>query len=479
MINKYDLLIIGAGPGGYTAAIKAAKLKLKVAVIERNLIGGTCLNQGCIPTKALLHASAMFALMQNGDDFGVSADFISYDFKKMQQYKQKSVQQCRQQIEQLFAQYRIDVITGHAIVGKDKSVEVRNNGVTTWYQADHIILAAGARPAIPDLPGSDLPGVWTSDQLLNADIWNFDRLTILGGGVIGVEMATIFSSLCASVAIIEKEGQLLGPMDQEVSQALQEDLTEKGINILCNTTVKEIRKEDGLVCVATTQGGEFTFKAGQILIATGRIPDMEQLFQEPQDFALDGARLKVDAEFMTSQPDIYAIGDMVADIQLAHAAAAQGIYVVEKIAGVPHSIRLNIVPSGMFTSLPIVPNCIYTDPEVATVGVTETGARAANLNVRCGRYNMKMNGKSIISNDENGFIRLVFEEYSMQLIGAQIVCKRATDMISEMATAIANGLTASQLSLAMRAHPTYSEGISAAIEDAVKKGDGNDENGSL
>ena len=172
--------------------------------------------------------------------------------------------------------------------------------------------------------------------------------------------------------------------------------------------------------------------------------------------------------FETSEPGIYAIGDVAAKIQLAHVAKAQATYVVEHIAGRPHSFRLEVVPGGMFVSLPIVPSCIYTEPEIATVGITEQTAKALGMKVRCGVYTMEGNGKSIISREEDGFIRLVFEAYTNTIVGAQMVCPRATDMIGEMATAIANGLTAKQLSMAMRAHPTYSEGITAAIEDAMK-----------
>ena len=184
---------------------------------------------------------------------------------------------------------------------------------------------------------------------------------------------------------------------------------------------------------------------------------------------LKTGRLAVDSDFMTSEEGIYAIGDVVSQIQLAHVAMAQGTYVVEKIANRPHSIHLEAVPNGMYVSLPIVPSCIYTTPEIATVGITEQAAKEMGMKVRCGVYSMNDNGKSIITRKEDGFIRLIFEVYSHTLVGAQIVCPRATDMIGEMATAIANGLTAAQLSKAMRAHPTYSEGIAAAIEDAMRE----------
>ena len=299
---------------------------------------------------------------------------------------------------------------------------------------------------MPDIPGIDLAGVYGSDQLLGANSWKFDRIAIVGGGVIGVEMATIFSSLCSKVTIIEQGSQLLGPMDQDVARALEKELKEKGISVYCDTSVLEItERSDGLVCRVARDGKE-----------------------QDVEFEMEKGRLAVNDRFMTSVPGIYAIGDVVADIQLAHVAAAQGTFVVENIAGRPHTIQLSVVPNGMYARLPVVPSCIYTDPEIATVGLTEEAARANGMRVVCGKYSMGDNGKSIISHERGGFIHLVFDAYSKILVGAQIVCPRATDMIGEMATAIATGLTAGQLMMAMRAHPTYSEGIGMAIEDAMR-----------
>jgi dihydrolipoamide dehydrogenase len=290
---------------------------------------------------------------------------------------------------------------------------------------------------------------------------------VIGGGVIGVEFATIFSALCSNVTILEQKDHLLGPMDLEVSQALEEELKQRGITVHCLVNIKEIKEEEehGLACVFEMNGQEQTIRTSQILIAAGRIPCIDELLGEDVSLEAENGRLKVNSEFQTSEPGIYAIGDVASDILLAHVAAAQGTYVVEKIAGIEHTIRLSVVPNGMFVKLPVVPSCIYTEPEIASVGITRELAIANNMNVRCGRYSMRSNGKSIITSRQNGFIHLVFEEYSGTLVGAQIVCPRATDMISEMATAIANGLTAKQLRLAMRAHPTYSEGITEAIEN--------------
>ncbi len=471
MAANYDLVIIGAGPGGYTAALKATGFGMKVAVIDKDRLGGVCVNRGCIPTKALLYASSIFETMQKCDEFGVYTDFISFDYKKMQDYKKRSVRQYRGEIEKLFEKNGVDFIKGTATIRRNKTVEVVHDGGRDFLQAEHVIIATGASPMTPDIPGIDLPGVINSDRLLSAQTWNYDRVVIMGGGVIGVEFATIFQALCSKVVIVEKGPHLLGPMDEEVGLALERKLKKKGISVYCNSTVEEIRDEDGLTClVKHADGSETTvLKATQVLTAVGRAPHLDGLIGEDVNLDMEeDGHLKINGDFQTSEPGVYAIGDVVARTQLAHVAMAQATYVVENIAGRPHSIRLEAVPNGMFVSLPIVPSCIYTNPEIATVGLTAQSANALGLKVRCGVYAMEENGKSIISREEDGFIRLVFEAYSNTIVGAQMVCPRATDMIGEMATAIANGLTAQQLSVAMRAHPTYSEGIKEAIEDAMK-----------
>lgn len=472
MAKTYDLVIIGAGPGGYTAARKAAGLGMKVAVVDKNKIGGVCVNRGCIPTKALLHASNIFSMMQHCDEFGVSTDFISFDFAKMQDYKKRSVRQYRRGIEKQFEEHGIDFIKGKAVIRREKTVEVHSQDGLEYLRADNIIIATGAKAVIPEIPGIDLPGVINSDRLLAASNWSFDRVVILGGGVIGVEFATIFQALCSKVTIVEKGSHLLGPMDGEVAVALEEQLRAKGITICCNATIEEISREEGLTCTVLDHGTgrSSRLKASQVVVAIGRTPYTEGLFGEDISLEYQEGHLVVNGDFMTSEPGIYAIGDVIAQTKLAHVAAAQGSYVVEKIAGREHSIQLEVVPNGMYVSLPIVPNCIYTVPEIATVGITELKARHLGMKVRCGVCAMGGNGKSIITREKSGFIRLIFEAYTNTIVGAQMVCPRATDMIGEMATAIANGLTAGQLSRAMRAHPTYSEGITAAIEDAMREG---------
>lgn len=469
MPDQYDLIIIGAGPGGYTSALRAAGFGMKVAVIERERLGGACLNKGCIPTKALLHAASVYTTLKNCQCFGVFAGEVSFQFSKMQEYKAETVEAYRNEIRELFVRNQVDFIRGTAKLHSNNMIEVASVSGVSYYRGTHVIIATGAKPVKPEIEGIDLPGVMTSDQLLNAASWDFDHMTILGGGVIGVEFATIFNALGAKVTLIERNDRLLGPVDHEVSACLEEELKSRGIQVLCNTCLDEItHNRESLVCHVSEDGIWSQFLADRIVTAVGRMPELKGLLADDAQVALKNGRIQIDSEFRTTQQGVYAIGDVVSQTQLAHVASAQGTYVVEKIAGQVHGVQLTVVPNGMFVVLPVVPNCIYTDPEIATVGITEETANKYNMKVKSGKAFMNSNGKSIISKNESGFIRLLFEAYSNTLVGAQMMCPRATDMIGEMATAIANGLTAFQLSLAMRAHPTYSESIAAAIEDAMK-----------
>lgn len=281
MAKQFDVIVIGAGPGGYTGALKAAEFGLKVAVIETKKIGGTCVNRGCIPTKALLYASGMFRMMQNCDEFGVSTDFISFDFQKMQSYKKKAVDRYRGSVEGLFEKNHVEVIYGKGTLRRGRTVEVElAEGGREFFEGKTVILAAGAVPMMNEIPGADLPGVWNSDRLLAAKSWNFDRLTIMGGGVIAVEFATLFNNLCSNVTIVEKKKHLMAPMDDVMSTALERVLRRKGIQVYCDSTVTELSQgENGLNCVITpNKGGEpIRTRAGQVLMAIGRKPNVQGL----------------------------------------------------------------------------------------------------------------------------------------------------------------------------------------------------------
>lgn len=491
--DRYDLIIIGAGPGGYTAAIQAASFGMKVAVVEKERLGGACLNTGCIPAKALLYASSFYQEVRQAGRFGVVVDHPGFDFGRMQDYKDQSVDEYRDQIKHLFLKHHITYIKGKALLHKDNVVEVvrsakYGNGEDTWgraegsvnkeegsgasvleyYRSRYILLAVGAEPIIPPIPGIHLPQVMTSQEILRARKWEFDRLLIIGGGVIGVEVAAIFAALGSRVTLAEKTGRLLGTMDPEISDCLEESLRERGIKVCCCCSVMELReREDGRVRYAFHENGTWGEDiADRVLTAVGRRPDLSQVLAEDCQVQVKDGRPVLKGTWQTTQEGVYAVGDMVARLRLAHVAASQAAYVAEHLAGKGHRMQLSVVPNGMFVELPVAPTCIYTSPEIAAVGFTEDEARTYHMKVRCGKAFMKENGRAIIARETTGFIRLLFEAYSDTLVGAQMMCPRATDLIGEMATAIANGLTSAQLSMAMRAHPTFSEAVTAAIEDA-------------
>lgn len=241
-MNTYDLVIIGGGPGGYTAALKAAKLGMKVAVVESERLGGNCINRGCIPTKALLHAASVYTDMKNRDRFGLLASQVGFDFSRMQAYKEETVDAYRATIQEDFDREGVELIMGHGTLHGNRIVEVNTEDKSFFLQGNHVILAAGSRPIIPDIPGIALPGVYTSRQILGEREWKFDSLTIIGGGIIGVEFATIFSELGAKVTLVEQQERLLAKQDELISGALKESLEAKGVEVLCGAVVESISR---------------------------------------------------------------------------------------------------------------------------------------------------------------------------------------------------------------------------------------------
>ena len=471
MADQYDLIIIGAGPAGYTAALKAAGFGMKVAVIEKEKLGGVGVNTGCFPAKALLYASSLYGGLKQAGRFGIQVEGAGFDLNRMQEYKERVVNEYRKEIRHFLDSENVTYIRGTAVLHRDNMVEVKTKSGTEYCKGVRVLLAAGAEPVIPDVPGISLPQVLTSREILEAREWNFDHLLIVGGGVIGVELAAVFAALGSKVTLVEKTGRLLNPMDPEISDCLEENLRRKGIDVRCNAAVMEVRdRKDGCIsCMLHEDGTWKEIRADRLLVAVGRRPDMSKILADDCEVEVKDGRALINSSYMTTQKEVYAVGDMIASKRLVHVAAAQATYVVEHMAGKGHRMQLTVVPNGMFVVLPVVPTCIYTSPEIAAVGFTEEDAHTYNMKVKCGHAYMRKNGRAIMSDEKNGFVHLIFEAYSNTLVGAQMMCPRATDMIGEMATAIANGLTAHQLSTAMRAHPTYSEAITAAIEDALKE----------
>ena len=470
MRDTYDLVIVGAGPGGYVAARKAARMGMTVALIDRGPVGGTCINRGCIPAKALLHAATLYREMEGCERFGLHADGVSFDLQKIYRYKDMAADRMRRELEEEFCRLGVDLIRGSAVICKGRMVRVTDEeGKVSVCQGKNILVAAGAKANLADIPGMELPGVMTSEELLTADAHRYDRMLILGGGVIGLELATVFQSLGTEVTVVEISDRLLPNMDREFSDALERILTGRGIRICKESILERIEreKESGrLACRFVCDGRNNKEIVDAVLVSVGRSPATEGLFESDVPVKLERGRIVVDDFFRTNIPGVYAVGDVTGGIQLAHVASAQAAYVVERMNGRQPSVIISMVPGGLFTPVSIIPSCIYTDPEIASVGLTEEEARRKGVPVRCGKYVMQGNGQSIITGEEEGFIKVLFAPDSDELLGAQLMCPRDTDMIGELATALANGLTSTQLLYAMRAHPTFNEAISCAVEDS-------------
>ena len=321
-------------------------------------------------------------------------------------------------------------------------------------EAEHIILAAGSKPLILPIPGMDLPGVLTSDELFRMKSVP-ESLTIIGGGVISVEFATVYAELGCKVTILEALPRILPNMDKEISQNLKLILKKRGIDIHTAAAVQGVEAdEDQYICKYVEKEKEQSVASQYVLCAVGRCPNTDGLFAEDATPEMNRGRVVVNEKFETSIPGVYAIGDLIFGAQLAHTASAQGIQVAEQLAGKEVSVDVNVVPG-----------CVYTDPEIASVGITEDEAKEKGIAVKVGKFIMSANGKSLITKEERGFIKIVVEEESGVIVGAQMMCARATDMIGEFVTAVANNMTVSQLLKGMRAHPTYNEGIGEALEE--------------
>ncbi len=454
-MNEFDLLIIGSGPGGYVAAIRAAQYGLKTAVVERRDVGGTCLNRGCIPTKALLHASTLYRASQKEfAEIGLSGQ-NGLDWAQLHARKLAVVEKLRGGTEALLKGNKVEIVRGTGTLEKDGSVHVcLNEGGDCTLRAKHVLLASGSEPDIPATPGFDLPGVISSDDILEGVPAKVRRIAILGGGVIGCEFAAFYNDIGAEVELIVTSPRILRKMDKDLAMQLNSVFKRSGIKITLNTSVNAITKEaDGLHLKLDTKGREGETVADTVLVAKGRKPYLEGLLGEGVELEMNRKFVKVNENFETSLPGVYAIGDLIGGMQLAHEAEAEGQAAVAHIAGKPVETRPDIIPS-----------CIYTQPEIASVGLCEEEAKEQGIEVKVGKYLMAGNSKAIIEGMDQGFIKLVFAASDEKLLGVHMICGRASDLISEFAMAIANGLTRADLLRGMRPHPTYCEGISEAVE---------------
>ena len=460
MENKScDLLIIGAGPGGQAAALEAAGLGLRVVMAEGRELGGVCLNRGCIPTKTLLHTAALLKECQEARTYGLSLKEAQADIPALFQRKDAVLAQLRQGLAAQLKKAGVELMYGQATVlgpGLARLISAEQ-GQELTLRAKNILIATGSRPSLPPIPGLDLPGVLDSDGILAA-AQNYQSLTIIGGGVIGLEMAAVYAALGCRVTVLEALERVLANFDQEISQHMAVQLKKDGIKTYTGARLSRVRQApDGLECCFEHKGKELAVSSQAVLVATGRCANSRGLFAPELDFQLERGYIPVDGGFATALPGVYAIGDVaLGSLQLAHVAAAQGVNAVRLMQGLDPQYDLSVLPA-----------CVYTSPEIASVGLTPDQARQQGLELLTGRASSLANGRNLIENGGRGFCRLVFDKGSRVLVGVQLMCPRASDIICGLADGVTAGLTLNQLAATVRPHPSFGELVGEAVRDAL------------
>lgn len=455
---NYDILIIGSGPGGYVAAIRASQLGFKTAVIEKAEPGGICLNWGCIPTKSLLKSAQVLEYMQHCQDYGISIEGqVKPDFNKVIERSRNVAAGMSKGIQYLFKKNKVEVIQGFGKIVKQGLVEVTSSdGAKSEIEAKYIILATGARSReLPNLKqdGKNIIGYREALSLQKQPA----SMIVVGSGAIGCELAYFYSAMGTKVTIVEYLPNIVPLEDEEVSKQLARSFKKVGINILTDSSVDAVSVE-GEKCIATikTKKGEEKLEAEIVLSAVGITPNLENIGIEEMGIALDKGKVKVDDYYNTNLKGIYAIGDIVHGPALAHVASAEGICCVEKIAGIDvHPVDYKNIPS-----------CIYTSPEVSSVGMTEKQAVDAGIEIKVGKFPFSASGKASAAGAKDGFVKLIFDAKYGELLGAHLIGYNVTEMIAEMVVSRKLEITGHELIKTIHPHPTMSEAIMEAAAAA-------------
>src|SRR5438874_2377504 len=446
MAGSFDLVVIGGGPGGYVAALRAAQLGARTAIVEKDRMGGTCLVRGCIPTKALLQSSELYTQARDGAAFGVVADKVSFDWPVAQKRKTAVVDQLVKGVEGLLKAGGVTSFKGGARLAGKGVVDVSGDQL----QAKDIIIATGSAIAPIALPGAEL--TIDSDQILELKEVP-RRLAVIGGGVVGMEFAAMFAALGSKVTVLEMLPQVLAMVDADLVGVYSKHLSKVGGEIHTDSKVSEVVKRNGALQVRFSTGGEGgAVDADQVLLAVGRTPYTQGLDAEKAGVKLERGRVVVDDHLRTTADGVWAIGDVIGGIMLAHVASYEGVCAVENIAG-----RADRVPDYH-----AAPNCIYTDPEIAHVGLGENEAKEKGIAVKIGRFPFAAAGRALTLGQTEGFVKVVADAGSGKLLGAHIIGPRATDLIAEATLAIQNALTLEQIDLTIHAHPTLPESFMEA-----------------
>jgi dihydrolipoamide dehydrogenase len=457
---SFDLVVLGSGPGGYVAAIRAAQLGMKTAIVERDQLGGICLNWGCIPTKALLRTSEIAHLMNHLGEYGFSAKEVSFDLKKIVARSRKVAAQLSNGVKFLMKKNKIAVIEGHGRLAGPGKLAIEKSGDKAGMenvQAKHIILATGARAR--SLPGLEPDGklIWTYKEAMLPDSMP-KRLLVVGSGAIGIEFASFYRNLGAEVTVVEVLDRILPVEDAEISDFARKAFEKQGIKIMTSATVKGLKKASDSVTATIEAGGKSTEETfDRVVLAIGIVGNVENIGLEGTKVKVEKTHVVVDQWCATGEPGVYAIGDLVGPPWLAHKASHEGVLCVEHIAGIKGVHPLDVSR---------VPGCTYCMPQVASVGLTEAAARAAGREVKVGRFPYIGNGKAIALGEPQGLVKTVFDAKTGELLGAHMIGAEVTELIQGYTIARSLETTEAELMETIFPHPTLSETMHESVLDA-------------
>ncbi|MHB8073778.1 dihydrolipoyl dehydrogenase [Desulfosporosinus fructosivorans] len=446
----YQVGILGGGPGGYVCALRAAQLGLSVVLIEGGRLGGTCLNRGCIPTKALVKSADLYREMEHAEEFGLFIGEKRVNYGAVVARKDNIVNTLVGGVEKLMKAANIRVIKGWGEFKEVGQISVTTENGVELIQVENVVLATGSVPIRIPIPGADLPGVGTSDEFLEETELP-KRLVVIGGGVIGLEFASIYKAFGVQVSVVEMLPTLLPTIDEEIPKRLTPLLKRSGIEIFTKTAVKEIRQEGETLIIQVEDGkGIRDIPADRVLLSTGRRPCLRGIDVQKLGLETDKGVIKVNAQMQTNLPHVYAIGDLIGGIMLAHVASAEGIVAVEHIAGRSVEMKYDAIPSA-----------IFTHPEIATVGYTEQELKASGNIYRVSKFPFSANGKALALGESIGLVKILADHEGV-IVGASIMGPQASSLISELVLAIEKRLRAEDVARTVHAHPTLPEAVMEA-----------------
>ena len=453
---NFDVIVLGSGPGGYVTAIRASQLGLKTAVIEKESLGGICLNWGCIPTKALLKSAQVFEYINHAEDFGISIKDASADFPSIIKRSRDVADGMSKGISYLLKKNKVEVLNGFGKVKKGNKVSVTIDGKETEYSAKHIIIATGARSReLPNLPqdGEKVIGYRDALALSKAP----KKMVVVGSGAIGVEFAYFYNAMGTEVTVVEFMPNIVPVEDKDISRQLQKSFKKSGINVMTDSSVEKVDvKGSGCKVLVKTKKGEETIECDVVLSAVGISANIEGIGLEEVGIKTDKGRILVDDYYNTNVPGYYAIGDVLATQALAHVASAEGITCVEKIAG--HNPE--VIDYGN------IPGCTYCSPEIASVGMTEEKAKEAGHEIKVGKFPFTASGKASAAGHKDGFVKVIFDAKYGEWLGCHMIGYNVTEMIAEAVVARKLETTGHEILKSVHPHPTMSEAVMEAVADA-------------